>query len=139
MRRERKSPAKRSTGVTGIPNVNLSSGRSRSSNMLKLDTVAKIAGGTQFQLGWEELFDDPPPVPSTQQVMELIICAGSRVTVLQIHDPSGSMNMNLIQAWKLSWLISSKTFPFPHVVVCLQELGHVGHLGSMCCVVPYSI
>ena len=28
--RERKSPAKRSMGVTGIPNVNLSSGRSRS-------------------------------------------------------------------------------------------------------------
>ena len=30
-----------------------------------------MARGSQFQLGWEELFDDPPPVPLIQQVVEL--------------------------------------------------------------------
>ena len=32
-----------------------------------------MAGSSQFQLGCEKLFDNPPPVPSTQQVVELFV------------------------------------------------------------------
>ena len=47
-----------------------------------------MAGSSQFQLGWEELFDNPPPVPSTQLVVELFALDQESQSYEYEFDPS---------------------------------------------------